>query len=280
MACIHPDGTHAVFWGGSAGRPRLWLADGHNAAEPITAPEVSARYPAFGLTGTLVYCRSTSPTETIEHLRRGRTSVTPRPGTTMSLVLRHADGRERVLTDGTHLDQRPALSPDGQRVAFVSDRKGSPGLWTVGTEEGDEPKPLLAAQPAYRPWWSVDGQRIFYIRLGPDRHQVHVMPVDGGDPVPLANDDLGDTHGPYADPDGRHLLVHSTRERATRPELGRWGLYELTLGGGPPVRLIPPGYGRGAHGTRARNGVVTFDLAWPSEPSAPARGRRPTASRR
>ena len=41
-----------------------------------------------------------------------------------------------------------------------------------------------------------------------------------------------------------------------------WRLYELPLDGTPPRRLAPPNHPRGAHGTRARNGVMTFDVAY------------------
>ncbi|HEY1740416.1 MAG TPA: hypothetical protein VGI86_17010, partial [Acidimicrobiia bacterium] len=71
---------------------------------------------------------------------------------------------------------------------------------------------------------------------------------------PLENDDRGNTHGPAMDPRGDRLIVHSDRD-------GRWGLYELPLDGSPMRPLWPPGHEHDvcAHGTRGRNGVLTFD---------------------
>jgi TolB protein len=259
MACVHPDGHHAVFWGGSEGRPRLWIADGSSVLEALTDSRRSARFPAYSADGrTLAYSASAHPSETVRRLRRSSTAAAPVAGARMSIVLRDVDGHERDVTDGRHQDQRPALSPDGRHVAFISDRLGRNGLWITRTDGLTPPRPLLVDRPVYRPWWSVDGRQIFFITLG-RRHRVHCVPAHGGRPTPLPNDDRGYSHGPYADPDGRHLIVHSTREARAAPNV--WALFELPLDGRPPRRLTPPGHDRGAHGTRARNGVVTFDVS-------------------
>jgi Tol biopolymer transport system component len=254
MSCVHPSGTHAVCWGGSGGRPRLWLGDGSGTFEPITDGRLSARYPAFNAEGDLlVYCRSPHLSETIEHLRAQGT-VMPGPAVSMSIVVRAADGSwEREITDGRYQDQRPALSPDGSRVVFVSNRRGPYELWTVSTTAG-EPVRLLRGIRAYRPWWSVDGRSIFYFTLGRSPHRLHVIPANGGEPKALPNDDRGDTHGPYADPDAMTLIGHSTRDAVRGSTTSPWAVYEFPLDGSPARRLS-----RGAHGTRARNGVITYD---------------------
>jgi TolB protein len=259
MACVHPDGDHTVFWGGSEHRPRLWIADGAGAVEAITDGRRSARYPAYSADGgTLAYSASSHPTEMVAHLSRRSTASGPHLRARMSIVVRGTDGREHDITDGRHQDQRPAISPDGTKIAFISDRLGRNGLWITRSDGLTTPSPLVIDRPVYRPWWSIDGQRIFFFTFGM-RHQVHSVSALGGPPTPLANDDRGYSHGPYADPDGTHLLMHSTREARSIPNV--WALFELPLDGGRPRRLMPPGHERGAHGTRARNGVVTFDVS-------------------
>ncbi len=263
MSCVHPSGTHAVFWGGSTGRPRLWVGDGSGTLDAITDTSAAARYPAYSADGaTLAFCRSHHPTETMRVLQSGKSTI-PHPTARMSIVVRAEDGTwERQLTDGRFLDQRPALSPDGSRVVFVSNRRMPYELWTVGTDGGD-PSPLAPGLRAYRPWWSVDGRSIYFFTVGRHRRRLHSIPAAGGRPRPFTNDDRGRTHGPFADPAGRSVIAHSTR--GWRPGGGRrtWQLYEFPLDGTPPMRVAPPGHHQSAHGTRARNGVITFDVSRP-----------------
>jgi Tol biopolymer transport system component len=260
MACIHPDGDHVVFWGGKEGRPRVWIADGAGGFDALTDGTRSARFPVYGVDGRLLaYTGSTHSSETLTRFRDRSSTARPDPAATLSIVVRRlADGREHDVTNGSHRDERPALSPDGRLVAFISNRLGENGLWVASTSGLTPPRPLVVDRGVYRPWWSVDGERIFFFTFA-HRHQIHYVSPTGGRPVPLANDDRGFTHGPYADPRGRNLIVHSTRDG--RPGRGAWSLFELPLDGRRPRRLTPPGIDRASHGTRARNGVVTFDVS-------------------
>jgi Tol biopolymer transport system component len=260
MSCVHPDGDHVVFWGGTEGRPRIWIADGAGTFDAITDGTRSARFPAYSVDGRfLAYTGSLHPSETMAHFRDRSSTARPHPAAGLAIVVRQvADGREHDVTDGSYRDERPALSPDGKLVAFISNRLGENGLWVASTSGLSQPRPLVVDRGVYRPWWSVDGEKIFFFTFE-HRHQVHYVDAVGGRPVPLANDDSGFTHGPYADPRGRDLIVHSTREG--RRGRGLWSLFELPLDGRKPRRLAPPGIDRAAHGTRARNGVVTFDVS-------------------
>jgi serine/threonine protein kinase len=52
-----------------------------------------------------------------------------------------------------------ALSPDGRRLAFVSDFQGQPTLWVRALDAAD-PQPLRGTQGARRPFWSPDSRSI------------------------------------------------------------------------------------------------------------------------
>ena len=67
----------------------------------------------------------------------------------------------RPLTSGSSQDDRPALSPDGQTVAFVSDRGGQRGIWLIAAA-GGSPRKLVDAQPVSNLSWSRDGMAIVY----------------------------------------------------------------------------------------------------------------------
>jgi hypothetical protein len=50
--CIHPEGTHVVYYGNSTGPPRVWVADLRTGkAVALTPPDSVARHPVFDWEG-------------------------------------------------------------------------------------------------------------------------------------------------------------------------------------------------------------------------------------
>ena len=162
----------------------------------------------------------------------------------------------RQITKGPYQDERPCFSPDGKYITFVSNRKDKKSsLWTVPVHGSEEPKALLQQGWGYRPWYSVDGLWIFFYTDVNRRHRICKIPAKGGKVIPLPNDDFRLSHGPFADPSGKCLLVHAIKD-------GNWhGIWEIPLNGDPPRKLMPPGFEKIHHGhaTRATNGIITFD---------------------
>lgn len=75
-----------------------------------------------------------------------------------------AGGEAECLTQasGVALNIHPRFSPDGGRIAFVSDRGGHPHLWVMNAD-GSDPR-HIPTDPRYRllqPAWSPDGKHLF-----------------------------------------------------------------------------------------------------------------------
>ena len=77
-------------------------------------------------------------------------------------------GTAEQLTFGPYYDTDPVFSPDGDRVAFVSDRDGSDGNVFVLEVATGQIKQVTHESWAARPKWAPDGQAIVYLRLLPE----------------------------------------------------------------------------------------------------------------
>ncbi len=79
-----------------------------------------------------------------------------------------AGGEAARITDGLAFDSQPRYSPDGARIAFLSDRDGAENVWIAGAD-GSEPKQLSKDKNAEfaSPAWSADGDWVIASRTAP-----------------------------------------------------------------------------------------------------------------
>jgi imidazolonepropionase-like amidohydrolase/Tol biopolymer transport system component len=72
-----------------------------------------------------------------------------------------AGGEAKAVTSGIEWDFQPRYSPDGTRIAFVSDRGGADNLWVIDAD-GSDPKAVTEEKEnlVHNPWWSPDGDFI------------------------------------------------------------------------------------------------------------------------
>ena len=64
-----------------------------------------------------------------------------------------ASGEARALTDGTAQDDQPTFSPDGQFLAFVSDRTGSSQIWIMRVDGSRQTRVTTSDASDWRPVW-------------------------------------------------------------------------------------------------------------------------------
>jgi Tol biopolymer transport system component len=258
QAAIHPEGSHAVFYGGASGPVRVWRTELATLDyEPLTEPSTGAMHPVYSWDGTQIAFASDRGVGQRRTTVEEMTPLGPNlQGMAVNLFVMNAgDRRVHQVTHGPYRDSRPCFSPDGRTIVFVSDRAGPPRLWTVAAHGAAEPAPLQKEGWGYRPWFSADGASVYFFTDVEGRHRICRMSIRDGSWEPLENDDGGRSHGPFVEWNGRQLLMHSTRGAE------RHSLWEVPLDGGEPRMLRPAGFEKEmAHGTRARNGVITFDV--------------------
>jgi uncharacterized protein YjdB len=119
-----------------------------------------------------------------------------------------------------------AWSPDGSRIAFVSDRDGNYELY-VADASGENPRRLTTSPDLAEltPVWTLDGLRIVYAVQGASgRTQIRSINVDGSDGRVLTTDTQGANLDPAISPDGRLIAFTSTRD-------GNYEVYLMDLDG-------------------------------------------------
>lgn len=137
-----------------------------------------------------------------------------------------ADGSGATrLTDLPSSDQEtPAVSPDGTRIAFESDRSGSSEIWIEDLAGGALTQVTHTGQTNTRdPAFSPDGTKLAYDSNG------HVWIVD---PATGATTDLGGGVQPTWSPDGTQVAFASGRSGASeiwRSRLDGTGAVQLTF---------------------------------------------------
>ena len=93
-------------------------------------------------------------------------------------------------------DHSPAWAPDGDTLAFVTDRDGNPEIYTVNANEDEPPQRLTINEASDTdPVWSPDGERIAFVTDLFGESEILVMDFDGTNQQRLTHNDSKD-HSP------------------------------------------------------------------------------------
>ena len=201
----HEDGSASGASGAAAARPQLWelrLADTIPRRVSNIPNGVSGCVPAP--TGDRAACLSRTgptdrePTDSARSDTRHYTRIAykfndvgwydDRRSHIWIVDLRTGDAKQ--ITDGDEWnDTDPQWSPDGARIAFVSDRTGHEydlgrnfDVWTIAATGGSLTNISSSGGPDNQPRWSPDGTAIAFVSQASEDGpaQIYVAPATGG----------------------------------------------------------------------------------------------------
>ncbi len=116
------------------------------------------------------------------------------------------------LTYGDWDDTTPALSPDGKKVAFASNRDGQWDLYILELASGEFQRVTDTPEYESSPSWSPDNQWLACERYENENLEIAFISLTNQDQetIFLTNDKASD-HSPAWAPDGRHVAFVSNR---------------------------------------------------------------------
>ena len=163
-----------------------------------------------------------------------------------------ADGKnQRRLTNNRAGDWFPSWSPDGRRIAFISERDGHPRpripgwftseIYVMDADGGNQQNLTNHPSDDRSPSWSPDGKRIVFQsdRDNDKGHniEIYVMDADGSNQINITNN-LANDEDPSWSPDGKRIVFAAQREGHVENKFGITDeIYVMDADGGNQRRL-------------------------------------------
>lgn len=181
-----PDGASVVFVSDREGNTDLWRVPVNaggmaGVAVRLTRDRDVDVEPTVSMDGSVIFVRGRGPAA--------------------RLWVSAADGAERRLTKTESAERWPAVSPDGQRVAYVQVTEAGRRL-RIRTIASEADSVAVADRAPESPAWSPDGARIAFFSATP-RVGIYVTPLDGRY-VNVVSSRRGE---PTWSPDGKTILL-------------------------------------------------------------------------
>jgi Tol biopolymer transport system component len=207
-------------------------------------------------------------------------------GTTDLFVFDLENGSLRRLTDDVYADLQPAWSPDGRRLAFVTDRfttdlstlvAGQYRIATIDAETGEiQPVDAFTQGKHIAPQWSRDGRALYFVSDSDGTPDVYAVDLASGTLARMTQS--ASIAGLTGSSPALSIAADAGTAAVTVYEGGVFAVHVLALSGGAPAAReaveppsLPPG---GGHPQTRRTGAEEIAVAPPAPaPVEPYRGR-------
>jgi Tol biopolymer transport system component len=130
------------------------------------------------------------------------------------IYVMNADGTgQQRLTDDSGDDSHPAWSPDGTKIAFVSNREQSIDIFIMDADGGNVTRLTDNGRVNVNPSWSPDGTKVAYQSQASSESyegwEIHTINVEGTGEEALTNNNTADILPDWS-PDGRRIVFQGS----------------------------------------------------------------------
>jgi Tol biopolymer transport system component len=239
-----PDGRSLIF---SSKRDEsvgsLWrIGVSGGKTEALTVGQENASFPALSLKGRrLVY-----------QVNQNESNIWRTEGPGFS-------GRRGPPTQwisSTRSEYSPEFSPDGERIAFVSDRSGRGEIWMCDSDGSNPAQRTNLEATTWSPRWSPDGSRIAFFSNKEGHFHIYLVGADGGFPLRLSSEEA-DHWEPSWSADGRWIYFNSE-------PTGTFEIWKIPAAEGEKEIQVTRHGGRGAR--QSADGKFLYYHKYPSSP--------------
>jgi len=197
----------------------LELSSGQSRHVSITVPtDAVAMRPSRITAGNRIEGAALSP--------KGERALFVARGDVFTAPIEHGPTRNLTNSSNAH-DKWARWSPDGSRIAFISDKSGEDEVWVINQDGSGKPEQLTSGGHAmrYAPEWAPDGKHIAFSDKNGD---LYVLTVADKKAVAVAHDKNGFLRDYAWSPDGNFLAFSLSTTDGFRA-VNIWGVADGQL---------------------------------------------------
>jgi Tol biopolymer transport system component len=141
-------------------------------------------------------------------------------------------GMRKLIVSGDSRNEGPQPSPDGTRLAFMSNRSGTMEIWTSNAD-GSNPAQLTNKGGSGSPQWSPDGRWIAFDSQNESGPGVYFVSAEGG-PITTHVDVHAESMVPRWSRDGKWIYFALGQNAPSQ-------IWKVPIAGGPAVQVTRHG---------------------------------------
>ncbi len=231
------DGREIVFSSTRGGVPSLWrISASGGTPRPVQGIGAPAYNPSIAPKGNQLVYEQSSYSDSIWRVDlKSGTNVRGSP--------------VRVTSTNRGFNRRPSVSPDGQKIAFDSNRLGYSDIWYCHSDGSNCTQSTSLHGESGTTRWSPDGHYIVFESQHQEYEDIYVVEVSGGQPHLVPTFPGANNGTPNWSRDGLWIYFHSDHEGTP------FQLWKVPFKGGPPVRVTKNG---GVYGVESDDGRFLY----------------------